>query len=164
MSDGDRIGKGSRPLFARRLRCGISTVLERHKRLENSTARIGFRKRSCIYQAGCSSREVRFGNFDGAVETDLLLVRGTTANCTKVESTPEQQIPRADSSKVYSRHSVSGFQPCHLRRRFPGPSASAGMWPGLRPTSYIPIRTLLQASLRMTKKDRHRLSAKEDSF
>jgi hypothetical protein len=41
----NRIGKGSRPLFTRRRRCGISAVLTRHNRFENSTARIGPRKR-----------------------------------------------------------------------------------------------------------------------
>jgi len=44
-SDDNRIGKGSRPLFTRRRRCGISAVLTRHNRFENSTARIGPRKR-----------------------------------------------------------------------------------------------------------------------
>ena len=34
-SDDNRIGKGSRPLFTRRRRCGISAVLTRHKRFEN---------------------------------------------------------------------------------------------------------------------------------
>lgn len=44
-SDGNRIDKGSWPMFTRCRRCGISTVLTRHKRFENSTARIGPRKR-----------------------------------------------------------------------------------------------------------------------
>lgn len=48
MSDDNRIGKGCRPLFTRRRRCGISAVLTRHKRFENSTARISPRKRSCV--------------------------------------------------------------------------------------------------------------------
>jgi hypothetical protein len=48
-SDGNRIGEGSRPLFTRRRRCGISAVLTRHKRFENSTARIGPRKRPSLH-------------------------------------------------------------------------------------------------------------------
>ena len=39
-SDVNRNGKGSRPLFTRRRRCGISAVPTRHKRFQNSTARI----------------------------------------------------------------------------------------------------------------------------
>ena len=44
-SDGNRIGKGSRPLFTRRRCCGISAVLTRYKRFENPTAKISARKR-----------------------------------------------------------------------------------------------------------------------
>src|SRR5580704_10479311 len=47
-SDDNRIGKGSRPLFTRRLRCGISAVPTRYKRFENSTARISPRKRRYV--------------------------------------------------------------------------------------------------------------------
>ena len=47
-SDGNRIGEGSRPLFTRRRRCGISAVLTRHKRFENSTARISPRERALL--------------------------------------------------------------------------------------------------------------------
>ena len=39
---------GSRPLFSRRRRCGRSAVLTRHKRFENSTARISPRKRALL--------------------------------------------------------------------------------------------------------------------
>ncbi len=49
-SDDNRIGKGSRPLFTRRRHRGISAVLTRHKRFENSTARISPRKRRCRHQ------------------------------------------------------------------------------------------------------------------
>jgi hypothetical protein len=50
-SDDNRVGEGSRPLFTRRRRCGISAMLTRHKRFENSTARIGPQKRASVEQA-----------------------------------------------------------------------------------------------------------------
>jgi len=71
-SDDNRIGKGSRPLFTRRRRCGIPAVLTRHKRFENSTARIGPRKRACLDQFGRAPKHPKPKNRCPAISPALV--------------------------------------------------------------------------------------------
>ena len=77
-SDDNRIGKGSRPLFTRRRRRGISAVLTRHKRFENSTARISPRKRRYVqllaglWPSGNHTATVFSRSFSGSAESKEL--------------------------------------------------------------------------------------------